>query len=445
MKSWRQLWVRFSGGAGSTVFKGMATLAIGTGVARIIGVASIPVLTRIYSPADYGVLSVFTSLVLMLVPIVTLRYVVAIPLPRHDGLAMNLMALSVGLMLCITLAVSLVLWAFGPVLLGLVSMEVLAPYWWLIVLGIVGTGSYELLSMWATRRKAYRIIAQTQVFQSAVGSFLKIGLGLLALKPLGLLLGQVVAQSGGSGSFVARFRSDFQRTAGMVTLRRMAFTGRYYWGFPVYRLPSQFLMVFSMQAPLLFAAALYDAETTGQLGLAMMALALPVNLLGQSIGKAYYAEVARLSRKAPGKILEITKSVQKRLFAIGVPSALAIIVFGPSLFSLIFGEIWFLAGIFASILAVSLLFQITSAPMIQVLNVFNQQKLFLAINGVRAIMLISLYLVFSITNLSAILFTIAYSGLMTLFYLAISYAVIRFLNVCQSARQNHDMAPPGPI
>jgi len=445
MKSWRQLWVRFSGGAGSTVFKGMATLAIGTGVARIIGVASIPVLTRIYSPADYGVLSVFTSLVLMLVPIVTLRYVVAIPLPRHDGLAMNLMALSAGLMLCITLAVSLVLWAFGPALLGLVSMEVLAPYWWLIVLGIVGTGSYELLSMWATRRKAYRIIAQTQVLQSAVGSLLKIGLGLLALKPLGLLLGQVVAQSGGSGSFVARFKSDFQRTAGMITRRRMAFTASYYWGFPVYRLPSQFLLVFSMQAPLLFSAALFEAEATGQLGLAMMALALPVNLLGQSIGKAYYAEVAKLSRKAPGEILEITKSVQKRLFAIGVPSALALIAFGPALFSLIFGETWLLAGIFASILSVSLLFQLTSSPLMQVLNVFNQQKLFLAINAVRAIMLIALYLVVRITSLSAVPFTIAYSGLMTLFYLVISYAVIRFLKVCQSARQNHDMAPPGPI
>jgi len=88
---------RLFGGPAGPVFRGMGTLALGAGVARIIGVVSIPVLTRIYSPADYGVLAVFTALVGMLVPVLTLRYGAAIPLPRYDGMAMNLMALAASL------------------------------------------------------------------------------------------------------------------------------------------------------------------------------------------------------------------------------------------------------------------------------------------------------------------------------------------------------------
>lgn len=427
---------RLFGGPASAVFRGMGTLVLGTGAARVIGVVAIPVLTRMYSPADYGVLAVFTALVGMIVPVLTLRYGVAIPLPRHDGMAMNLMALAAALMLGMTLMVSLLLGIFGPVLLGQVSMEVLAPYWWLIALGILGTGSYELLSLWATRRQAYRIIAQTQVTQSALSVVIKIGLGLLAFKPVGLLIGQVVAQSGGMGTFITRFWADFRRTAGMISLRRMGFVARYYRGFPIYRLPSQFLLVFSTQAPLLFTTALYDVETTGQLGLALMALALPINFVGQSIGNAYYAEIAQLSRKAPIKILEITKSVQKRLFAIGIPSVLVLFFWGSELFRLVFGEIWSKAGLFASILSIYILLQFTSAPLIQVLNVFNRQKLFLAINIARTMILIIIFFIFHILNFPAIYFIIAYSGFMMFFYLVISYLIIKFLILQSKLQEN---------
>lgn len=90
---------RLFGGTSGGVFRGMMTLALGSSIGRVIGIASIPVLTRLYSPADFGVLAVFTALVAILAPLVTLRYALALPLPRHDGVAMNLLVLSTGLML----------------------------------------------------------------------------------------------------------------------------------------------------------------------------------------------------------------------------------------------------------------------------------------------------------------------------------------------------------
>ena len=86
-----------SEGTGS-VFRGMFTLALGSGAARLISIAVIPVLSRIYAPEDYGVLSVFIALTAILAPLLSLRYVTALPLPRHPGLAMSLFALCVGLM-----------------------------------------------------------------------------------------------------------------------------------------------------------------------------------------------------------------------------------------------------------------------------------------------------------------------------------------------------------
>jgi O-antigen/teichoic acid export membrane protein len=166
---------------------------------------------------------------------------------------------------------------------------------------------------------------------------------------------------------------------------------------------------------------------------------LPVNILGQAIGKAYFAEVAQLSRRAPRQILEITSFVQKRLFALGIPPALVILFWGPDLFRLLFGEVWLTAGTFASILAISIVVQFTSAPLVQVLNVFDGQRLFLAINVARTIMLVALFSIFRSAAFSAVHFVMAYSALMTLFYLAITWLVIRFL-VVQSARQGAAVA-----
>src|SRR5690606_12731715 len=89
----------------SAVFKGMITLALGSGGARLIGLAAIPLLSRLYSPEDFGLLAVFSSMVLILAPLVSLRYVLALPLPRRDGTALNLLALS---MACIFLGSALV-------------------------------------------------------------------------------------------------------------------------------------------------------------------------------------------------------------------------------------------------------------------------------------------------------------------------------------------------
>ncbi|WP_201068801.1 MULTISPECIES: lipopolysaccharide biosynthesis protein [Thiorhodovibrio] len=418
---------RLFGGPAKAVFQGMGTLALGTGLARLIGVASIPVLTRIYSPEDFGILSIFTAVISMIVPVLTLRYVVAIPLPRHDGMAMNIMALSAASIFTITLVISVGLWFFGPLLLGLMSMEVLAPYWWLIALGAFGIGTYELLSMWATRRKAYKDVAQTQVFQSAIGSLIKIGLGLLAIKPLGLLLGHVIAQSGGIGSFILRFWPDFRRTKRMITRQRMRFAAGYFRGFPVFRLPSQFLLVFSMQAPLLFTAAVYGADATGALGLALTALAFPMSLFGRTMGKAYYAEVASLGKNRVKEVRSLTISVIKRLFLFSLIPAVALFLMGPFFFQVIFGEEWILAGNIASVLSIYLVGQFISSPVVQLLDVFGRQSDYLLINVLRAIILIILFGAAHKWQLHIMTTFLVYSVGMFLFYILTMLRVMSFV------------------
>ena len=411
-------------GDASAVFKGMATLALGSGGARLIGIAAIPILTRLYSPEDFGVLAVFAALVAIVAPLLTLRYVLALPLPRRDGTALNLLALAIGLMLAGTVLTIVIFGVFGRELLSALSMEALIPWWWLIGVGVLAASSYELMTYWATRRRAYKIIAKTNVWQSASGSIVKVGLGMVSLAPLGLLLGDVIAKGGGLARLIREFIADLKRMPRFVSWYRVRKIGHAYRDFPYFRVPSQFLMVFSQQTPLLFSAAVYGAETTGQLSLALMALALPVTLIGGTMGKALYAEAASIGMRQSEKIYKITKDVQRKLFIFAVPVGILLYVSGGQAFVLLFGDEWQQAGMYASILSVYIVFQFTSGPLIHLLNLVVNQVSFLVINIIRPLLLIVLFSAVYFGGLGDYVFLVSYSLLMASFYLFVSAFVL---------------------
>lgn len=413
-----------SGEAGN-IFRGMATLLMGNGAAKLIGLASIPVLTRIYAPEDFGVLSIYTALVAILAPLLTLRYVQAVPLPKTDELAANILALSGILFLIMTIALSLALFFLGEYFLAAISMDALIDWRWLIVFGAIGVGLYEGLTEWATRKKNYRIIAQTQFNQSVLGTVIKIFLGFFGLKPVGLLVGQFVAQGGGVGTYLKFFWRDIKLHARNVSWGRMNLMFRYYIGYPLFRLPSQALLIFSTQAPLFFTAAFYGTEITGQLGLALMALALPVSLLGESMSKAFYAEMASIGRRQPHKVKRLTYIVIQRLVWLSVVPAFVLIFWGRWIFASIFGAHWADAGQFASVLAIYLVFQFVQKPVSYLMFVFDGQKQLLYLNAQRAIATILCFVIGWWLELSVVTTVLIYSIVLSFHYLFGTFLAVK--------------------
>lgn len=198
-------------------------------------------------------------------------------------------------------------------------------------------------------------------------------------------------------------------------------------GFAMYRVPSQFLLVFSSQAPLLFMGLLFDAEITGQLALAILAVTLPVSLLGHTTAKAFYAEASKLGPKQPRELRAMLFDVLKRLAALAVIPALVLMIFGAELFPLVFGSNWGLAGVFASSLAIFMLFQFLQAPAAHVFFLFDGQRSLLFLNLQRTILIVATFGLAHYVGWSAVATIWCYSLVLAVHYgLSIIYAV-RFI------------------
>lgn len=420
MKSFERL-----AGASAGIFRNMALLSLGTIAARAVGVLALPLLTRLYSPKDFGVLAIFMAIAAVITPIATF-FATAIPLPRRDRLALDVVVLAFA-SLAVMVAVSTIIFASAGALIFSLLKFVDGPRLWpILVLAIALTGTFQILMQWGTRRKAFASIAWASTAQAISGTGVKIALGFAGL-PVGLVLGQVVQTSAGAIQLAWQLLTDARKTSYSMTSRGLKRAVRRFADFPTLRLPSQLLMAFTGQALMLFSASLFDVDTVGQIMLAVSVLALPISLIGTNIGQAYYGEVAAVGKRDRAKLYELTKSVIVRLTAVSIVPALVLFVGGPYLFRSAFGEEWTLAGEIASWSATYVAAAFVSLPIIHLLNVLGHQKYYLRINAVRASWTVMLFVAADVLNWGVLPTITAYYLMLSAHLLLVIFAILRLI------------------
>lgn len=411
------------GNTDGRLLKGVLTLLFGSLSARLIGLASMPILTRIYSPEDYGVLAIFAAFTTMSATVCGLRFSQAVPLPKKDVLAFNVIVLGFISIILFSISLFLILSFLADSIFNLFNAQELKRWWWLIVIASLSIAVFELFTMWAVRLKNYQLISTTQIRQSFLGEATKFVIGLIGLKPFGLMLGHFIGQSFGVGAYLKGSSAFFEREIKRVTLKRLLFLAKYYAPFVYYRLPSDLLLNLSVQAPVIMATKLYNSSVTGQISLTFMAMGLPVSLIGAAVSRVYYAEISSIGRHDNSRIRIITIQIQKKLFLLALPVAILVYLFAEKMFGFVFGGQWSTAGLFASMLAPYLLMQFASSPLMQLINVIGKQKIFLILNGGRVIGLAILYFLASTQQFIPETF-IAYLSIFLFLYYSVQFIVI---------------------
>lgn len=402
----------------------MLILASGSAASKALALVSLPLITRLYNPEDFGVLSIFIAITAILLPFSTLKYTTAIPLPKKDSTAINLIFLILIISVLVSIFIFIIFLFFKDNIFYFFSIEKLIDYWWLIPLSVFFFSLYETFNFWFTRKMQFKLLSKNLFFQTFLGILIKILFGSLSFTPIGLIVGQVIGQSAGVVILIYKFLSIANKK---VKLKYILFVQKYYIDFPKYKMPSHFLYILSFQAPLLFTSILYGVEATGQLGLAFSVLAVPMTLFGQTTSQAYYSEISKIGNKEPEKIYDLTKEITRKLFFISLLPFFILLFFAPILFEIIFGKNWIEAGNFSQVLSIFLISQFISSPFMQVFNVMKKQIDVLFIHLRRLIFVIIIFLTGYIFKLSIFTLITTYSIVLSLHYLIVYFQVIKII------------------
>lgn len=339
----------------------------GTAGAQLLMVLASPLLTRLYTPDDFGLLAVYAGLLGVLAVIASLRYELAIPLPESDQDAASVVILSLVAVLGVTLLAALVVFVAGRPIAAALGVPRLADVFWLLPFGVLLRGGYKVFNYWAIRTKQFPIIARTRIRQA---------LATLAIQLLGAKAGGVsllAGQAGGQGvGSITLARAALQRPE----LRRWRWrdvwhSAKRYRDFPLYSSWGGFFNSAGQQLPPLLFAALFSASAAGLYALAHRVLAMPMSIVGQAVGNVFFSNAAEAYRE--GRLGPLVSIVHEKLAHIAMPPALVLIVAGPALFSLVFGEQWRIAGEFSRWMAPWLYMVFITSPLSTLFSVMEKQ------------------------------------------------------------------------
>jgi len=358
-------------------FRGALTIAGATGAAQLIGILSSPIITRLYSPSDYGAFAVAGAVLTLLISVACIRYELAIPLPRSDDEAANVFALCLIVTAAISLGTVPILWLAGPWILDAIGASALSPVVLLLPLGVLAGGFLAAFTGWMIRTKSYSEIAANRLTQSGTVVVAQVGLGLVGAGAPGLLVGTVAGGFAGSSRL---FRAAWRKShASFRTVSRHGIwtAATRFRRFPIFSAPSVALNIVGLEIPLIWMVAHYGADTGGQFALAQRVVALPVSVLAAAVGQVFFAEAARLNPERPAELrpLFIRTTRTLVLTAIG-PFALGAIA-SLFLFGIIFGQAWSDAGLYVAILAPMYFLQFVTWPTGGTLDVLERQDLHL--------------------------------------------------------------------
>ncbi|MBS7660938.1 oligosaccharide flippase family protein [Pseudomonas lalucatii] len=306
----------------STFLRSVMLLAGGAAIAQGITVGVTPVLTRLFSPAEFGMLAAFTSALTILLAVSSLRYEFALPQVRNIKQARTLVFLCLGLLFVTSLLVFIFL------VVASISGFALWGEWdyiWLLPVGIMFAGAFQVANYWAVREKAFRELAKANVNRSLFQATAQVGMGLAGVGGLALVLGYVLSQAVGALKILLGAVGDIRRPS----WRRLRVLAVRHKRFPLFSVPAGVLNVSALHLTPFILIYFYGASSAGFFSLAQRAMGAPMAFLGMAIANVYLAELPRLKESEPERLMSFYLRSCRNLIAVGLPVvALATLILG---------------------------------------------------------------------------------------------------------------------
>lgn len=353
--------------------KDSGTLVSGHVTAQLIAFAAYPLLTRLFTPEDFGLYNVFYSYIEVFIILSTCKYELSIVTAESEDEARAIARLTLRLnsyvsllLLTVVLVLTLLGVHLGPLM---PSLALLIPFM------VFFCGTTRVYGFLYNRWKQYRPIATGEVLTSATGVAAKAALGLLAplmgaLHIFGLPLGTIGGKMAGNLYYRLRTGRLSRPSDEPVPARPLM---RKYRNFPLYVMPKEFVSSFSANLPFLWLAAYFDNAAIGLFSLALTFTIRPVRILNNAFESVFYADTAQKVRQGQPIGAPIRKFVLV-LNAVALPLMVAGFFYAEPIFTFLLGDEWIGTGYYVRCLVPWLWVMLTANSLMFVSNLFGTQR-----------------------------------------------------------------------
>jgi O-antigen/teichoic acid export membrane protein len=354
----------------SAFVKNTAILLLGTASAQAIQILGAFALARIYDPTEFAVFSFFTACTSIILSFSSLRFELAIALPKSEEEAKQLVGLSLRILLRV---LGLVIIGIVLVFAGQSIFNYTVPSAILLVpVFTFFAGFTQILNYWSTRHGTFLRNAISKISIAAVTIGTSILWGMLMEDPIGLIYGAILGQI--IGWFIIGF--NYSKIAIQswknLTNHDAKFLWKAYSKFPAYNAPNALVDNLQQYGIVFLLGTFFASEISSYYFQSLRILAAPLALIGSSIYQVFYPKAA-LAYLQTKNIRNYVLKIYGALFLLGFPIFGVLFLFTESIFVLLLGETWRITAVYAHIFIPFIFANFLISPVSAVTAVVHKQ------------------------------------------------------------------------
>lgn len=359
---------------GSEFLRHAMTLMTGTSLSQILPIIASPFLTRLFTPADFGLLGLFTAITSVLAIPASGRFELAILLPAKDEDSFLVTVLSMLSSLLFSVLLLAIVFPLNRIITGLLHNNFISPWLYGVPVFLLLNGIYQSLNYWSNRRKQYKLMAFSRVLKSGLTIGVSLVFGIWKVLPDGLIIGLLIGQALATGIFLQQIGFRKQIAQYKISKNSILKMGKRYIDFPKFSVPADMINALSNQMPVFLMTAFFGSAVVGLLNLTQRVLGAPISVIASAFADVFKQKASSQFNKT-GDCKELWKLTFKTLLMISLPVFAIIGLAAPQLIAFVFGEKWIGSGYFARLLAPYFFLAFIASPLSRTLYVAEKQKM----------------------------------------------------------------------
>lgn len=365
---WKQLACHFPRGK---FFHNLSVVMTGTVIAQLFGLALMPLVSRLFSPADFGIFGTFYSLVGVWGAFITFSFNQTIILPKLKKEAWDLFIVA-----CLSVAFVAVSTAIVMVLFPSGAAYLLkAPNRWflpLFLVAIVALGLNLCLEAWCTRTSAFKSLAISQVVRMVTAVGLWIALGWGNLGAIGLVFGLVCGDIVAGLNLGQVLKKDLKEGWTFPYWSRVKQLVGEYRDFLFYASPQGLISALSQGLPVLLLGHFFGIGVAGAYAFSVKILQTPMTYISAPLWRVVLQRSSEIHHQDEDLFPFYIKGTLVLLAVILLPTVI-FFIWAPQIFSWLFGVEWREAGVYARWLVLWLSIVFINAPASSCATILRQQ------------------------------------------------------------------------
>ena len=344
----------------------------GTTLGQIISLAVYLVLSRIYTPQDFGVFALYMSILSITNIMATAKYELAVMMPREDHKGLNLTGLSAIISVFVSLFLFVLVLLFNKPFTRMLGNEQISPWLYLVPLSTLLNGCYQGLNYWSNRNKRFRTMTAASLGQSLTNSSVKVGAGFLVTGPFGLIFGSIAGQFTGLLTYLGNFLKHDRNKFSLINQKDMASLAREHYRFPKYNMLHGVANNFSGNLPVFILTSWFSSAAAGLYSFGFTMIFRPMSLITTAFSQVFSQRV--ITRENEGlPILPDVRRLLVKMFQFSFIPFVIVAIFASRIFGFVFGQEWETAGQYTRILIPWLYVVFLSAPFSFLPDLFRVQ------------------------------------------------------------------------